>query len=411
MEPVLFVSHQATRTGAPHVLLHLLRWVRANTDLDVHVLLLRPGPLEPEFSALGPLTVLTDVPLGQGLTLVERELAKGRLRDVSAAIRQLFRLRLRHLRGFGVVYLNSICSVPSMRYLPSPPRTVITHVHELALGIQCALTPSLLAPLPAADRRDPLRSTDLFIAAAEGVKANLVASGVPENKVRRHYEFIDVERALAAPDRTAVVRRELGLPSSTRVVVASGTFEWRKGPDLFVHLARRMFERRPEEDVQFLWVGGGSGGAEDWFLAHDVRQSGLEGRLRFLGSRPNPLDYFRLADVFVLTSREDPFPLVCLEASVLGTPVVSFDNGGMREFLAEGRGVVVPYLDIDAMAAAVEHMLDDPAVRRLIGEQASARVRSHHDVSVVAPALLEDVRLAVERPAPRGTRTVAQGRI
>ena len=49
---ILFVSHEATRTGAPVYLLHLLRWLRANTDLRFRVLLGRGGPLESEFHAL-----------------------------------------------------------------------------------------------------------------------------------------------------------------------------------------------------------------------------------------------------------------------------------------------------------------------------------------------------------------------
>lgn len=394
-EPVLFVSHQASRTGAPHVLLHLLRWIREHTDLSFHVLLLRRGPLESAFREVAPLTVLTDVPLGSKLTVMERELAKGRLDAVSAGIRRVFRLYLRHLRDFEVVYLNSICSVPSLRYLPRPPRTVITHVHELEIGMRSALSHSLLAPLPEPDRRDPLRSTDLFIAAADCVKDHLLARGVPAGKVRRHYEFIDVERALTAPDRSSIVRRQLSLSPSTRLVVGSGTVEWRKGPDLFVQLARTILQHRPRADVRFLWIGGDDEGTARWFLDHDVLRGGLEGRVRFLGSQSNPLDYFRLADVFVLTSREDPFPLVCLEASLFEKPVVSFDNGGMREFLAGGRGSIVPYLDIDAMAVQVEALLDDPNRGRAAAGRAAARVREHHDVSAVAPLLFEDVQKAI----------------
>src|SRR5258708_36960703 len=50
---VLFVSHDASRTGSPMVLLTLQRWLRANLDIDIRTLLLEGGPLEAEFEALG----------------------------------------------------------------------------------------------------------------------------------------------------------------------------------------------------------------------------------------------------------------------------------------------------------------------------------------------------------------------
>ena len=408
-EPVLFVSHQASRTGAPNVLLHLLRWASRHTDLSFHVLLLRPGPLENDFRAIGPVTVLTDLPLGQELTLVERELSKSRLKGASSGIRNLFRLRLRHLRGFRAVYLNSVCSVPSLRYLPTAPTTVITHAHELAMGIRSALSPSLLAPLAEPDRSSPLRSTDLFIAAADCVKTDLVAIGIEEHRVRRHYEFVDVERVLAASDLSASVRRDLGLGPSTQIVMGCGTIEWRKGPDLFVQLAHTFLRRSPDADVRFVWLGGDTRDnreAREWFLDHDVRKSGLGDRVLFVRSQPNPLDYFRLADIFVLTSREDPFPLVCLEASLLRKPIVSFDSGGMGEFLADGRGVLVRYLDVEAMATAVGALLEDPVRSHRFGVLAAERVRHHHDVSVVAPPLLQDVAEAIASARGRRHRPV-----
>lgn len=393
---VLFVSHQASRTGAAQVLLHFLRWARRHAEMSFHVLLLRPGPLEPEFRALGPVTVLTDVPFAMGLLLVERELVKRRLQPVSAGIRQAFRFHLRHLRDFRAAYLSSVYSIPALRFLPRRPRTVITHVHELSGGMEAALARDALASMPEADRRDPFRSTDLFIAAAESVKNDLVARGVVAERVRRHYPFIDVNRALAAPDRSAKVREDLGLCPSTRVVVGSGTIDWRQGVDVFVHVARTLLGRRPDRDVCFVWVGESptdNHEAEAWLL-HDVRELGLDGRVRVVADAPNPRDYYRLADVFLSTSREDAFPHVCLEASVLGKPVVSFETGAMSDFLADGAGFIVPYLDIGAMARTVGELLDDPSRGRYAAAIAAAHVRNRFDVSVGAPALFEDVARA-----------------
>ena len=58
MGKVLFVGHDATRTGAPFVLLHLLRWLKTNTSVDFRLLLLGGGELVPEFAEVSQVSVL-----------------------------------------------------------------------------------------------------------------------------------------------------------------------------------------------------------------------------------------------------------------------------------------------------------------------------------------------------------------
>ena len=74
------------------------------------------------------------------------------------------------------------------------------------------------------------------------------------------------------------------------------------------------------------------------------------------GYRNDVSAFFSAADAFLLTSREDPFPTVAIEAMSVGLPVLAFDgSGGMAEFLKEeGLGYVVPYCDAPAMAARLK---------------------------------------------------------
>jgi glycosyltransferase involved in cell wall biosynthesis len=101
------------------------------------------------------------------------------------------------------------------------------------------------------------------------------------------------------------------------------------------------------------------------------------------------LPYFALCDVFAMVSREDPYPLVCLEAASLGKPILCFDGaGGEKEFVEEDCGFVVPYIDVEAMAAKAEILLASPDLRRRLGEAAKRKVRERHDLSVAAPKML-----------------------
>jgi glycosyltransferase involved in cell wall biosynthesis len=85
--------------------------------------------------------------------------------------------------------------------------------------------------------------------------------------------------------------------------------------------------------------------------------------------------HYAAADVFALTSREDPFPSVVLEALDSGLPVVAFDgSGGSRDLLAQGGGVLVPHLDTERMAQAVLELLADPVATRALGAAGRALV-------------------------------------
>ena len=128
-------------------------------------------------------------------------------------------------------------------------------------------------------------------------------------------------------------------------------------------------------------------------LQQDVKAAGLEGIVHFVGSSPKPLDYFAAFDVFALTSREDPYPLVCLEAASFGKPILCFAGGGGEpEFVEDDCGFVVPYLDIEAMADRVLELMDSPELRQRLGTSARAKVRARHDIEIVAPRILEVIR-------------------
>ena len=60
---------------------------------------------------------------------------------------------------------------------------------------------------------------------------------------------------------------------------------------------------------------------------------------------------------FLLTSRQDPFPLVMIEAALLGKPIVSFPSGGVSEFVKEGMGIVTQDISIKQMVKAIRSIM------------------------------------------------------
>jgi hypothetical protein len=130
---ILFVSHDASRTGAPIALLTFLRWLRANTDYRFEILLGSGGPLEPAFESVAP-TTTADVAAGRHLGHLSAHVPpvllnvwrKERLRSIA-----------RRLSKADLVYSNTLQNGSLLRALWRPGQNVLSHVHELEwwLGI------------------------------------------------------------------------------------------------------------------------------------------------------------------------------------------------------------------------------------------------------------------------------------
>ena len=393
---VVFVSHGASRTGAVIALLHLIRWVRANTDLRVATVLAEDGPLRGEFEAVAPVLLRR----GRNWAALKNRFASGLgLRD--RIVRRDDRRLARQVAGLapGVIYANTVTVGELVGRLARSGVPVVTHVHELDFWIRTRVRPEAFAEV--------LRHTRRFIAVAGAVRDNLVRHhGVPAGRVDLVYEFISAATTAAAAGRdpagAASLRARLGLPADAVVVGGCGTADWRKGYDLFVQLAAAARRTGPGPPVRFVWVGAGEHDALFEGGRHDAAHAGVADVLTVVPPVPNPHDYFALYDVFVLTSREDPFPLVCLEAAALGKPIVCFAGaGGMQEFVADDAGIVVPYLDVGAMAAAVSRLADDPGLRARLGDQAKGRAVRRHDVDVLAPRVAQIVRSVIDEGRPR----------
>lgn len=366
---ILFISHYAGRTGAPILLLNFLKWFKANTDIPFEILLKGDGQLRPEFETLGQVMIWPPNPPPQ-----TKSTHLAHLRE--------------HLRqaNIGLIYSNTITNGEVLADLAILNCPVITHVHELEFWINYRAGTQNLNQVK--------KYTNHYIAVSQAVKQNLVRNlCIPEANIDVVYGFIPTQLDPINQTTLRHLREQLKIPQEAWVVGASGTTDWRKGPDLFIQLARTIQQRYLEQPVHFIWVGGKKEGPDFETLWHDIKHAGLEAHIHFVGTHPNPLDYFALFDVFTLVSREDPFPLVNLELALLGKPIVCFDGaGGAKEFVQDDCGFVVPYLDIGAMADKVIELLNSPELRQQLGQKAAKKVRDRHDTTIQAPQLLSVIQ-------------------
>jgi hypothetical protein len=162
-----------------------------------------------------------------------------------------------------------------------------------------------------------------------------------------------------APAEAALIRKEFGMGPADRMVLGVGYADLRKGFDLFLQLWSLVRQSNP--DVHFCWAGLIDPGLQEW-LGLEIQRAIKTGRFHLAGFRSDMRGLYSASTVYALTSREDPFPTVALEALGVGVPVVAFaDSGGIPGFLSGERlGEVVSYCDVPAMAAAVERLMRRP---------------------------------------------------
>ena len=397
---VLFVSYAASRTGAPLVLLEMLRWLRANTEISYSILFWSGGSLLPEFQALGPCRVLH--PTSPNGTSVARQLwerlsvrpdetdrERGRLeRTVRSSAQRLAAAVderwMREWRSCDLVYANGVASARAMRAL-GPGSPVLAHVHESGYSLHHTESRGDVAAI--------VGGTHPIIAASRAVESTLVDGfGVSASRVHVMNSFIGLPPPRVPVQVVESVRASLGIPDGAFVVGGMGTIEWRKGSDLFVQLARRVAILRPTADIHFVWAGAESSAdpLERVRIDIDIAKSATSDRIHFVGAHPDPWPFHQLFDVFALTSRAEPLGLVAIESASIGRPVICFaDAGGMPDFVAGGGGFIVPYLDLDGMARRVLELYDDRDLRVSLGRRASEQVRGRYDAATIVPEICD----------------------
>jgi glycosyltransferase involved in cell wall biosynthesis len=168
--------------------------------------------------------------------------------------------------------------------------------------------------------------------------------------------------------KTGLVKEQLGIPAGAKVVLGCGMAEWRKGTDIFIRVARQVIRYLP--DVHFVWLGVG----DNVFSAElQAEKEGWDesGRLHLVPNKMDSKPYFEAMDVFFLSSREDPFPLVMLEAAFQGKPIVGFKgSGGVNDFLKEFPDLLVGYLEEEeAKESIINWLKKDTEVLNTLGEK------------------------------------------
>jgi glycosyltransferase involved in cell wall biosynthesis len=226
------------------------------------------------------------------------------------------------------------------------------------------------------------RITDRFIGVGEAVAAEAVRRGIASPE-RMRVIPVSVEGRIVVKTAQAAAhgRRRLGIPDDALLIGTVGRIDSQKAPHHFIEAIANV--ARP--DVHAVWIGGGPMRAEMEAL---VRRHGLEARVHLVGERDDVPDLLPALDVFVMTSLYEGLPCAIVEAMRCGLPVVATAVNGVPELVVPGQtGLLVPAGRPGAVGAAVCQLLDDPAARERMGEQARVAVAGRFDATGAGAAL------------------------
>ncbi len=222
-----------------------------------------------------------------------------------------------------------------------------------------------------------LRASDGLIVASQMERDRLESEyGIGQPKVVRIFNPMGVT-TWQAIDRNEA-RHHSNIPIEARVAIFHGRMQIQhKGLDLLLAAWEQICQQRPDKDLRLLLVGTGSDAEE---LSHQITLRKLRGVMwinEYVRDRTAIQRYLSAADVYILPSRKEGFPVAPLEAMACSLPIVATDVAGISDILELGGasgGIVVPPENVDRLALVLGQLLDDEILSRELGKQARKRV-------------------------------------
>lgn len=216
---------------------------------------------------------------------------------------------------------------------------------------------------------------------------------LPDKKIAQIFNPLDTsvwDESDKKCDRT-IARTELSISPAAQVVVWHGRVEiYRKGLDILIEAWQQVCEQNSDHDLHLLLVGTGSDAAA---LRHKIEQTQLTNIHRvdeYILDRQRICRYLKAADIYVLPSRHEGFPVAPLEAMACGLPVVAANVPGIPDILEEGEasgGIRVPAENPTQLASALRYLLDDPDLCQTLGRHARQTIEANFSITAVGQAI------------------------
>ena len=234
----------------------------------------------------------------------------------------------------------------------------------------------------------------------------LARLGIPRRKLVLLGNGVDLERFRPAADEQArrAAKADLGVEVDAVVVGTVARLVWQKGFHELFEAAERLRDALP--NVVFVVVGGSDADKTDAISSEQLAAAARRGHIVFAGSRDDMEHVYPGFDLFVLPSHREGFPRSAMEAAACGLPVVATDIRGCRQVVTPGQtGLLVPLHDPVRVAAAIQELACDPALRREMGAAGRRKAEEEFDDRIVVTKSLQAYERVLATTSSKRRRT------
>jgi glycosyltransferase involved in cell wall biosynthesis len=371
---ILFISHDASLSGAPLILLNFIRWGKRNDLFEPLIVLLDGGALEADFKTLG--RVWNCSGYHTNVSNYERLLS---------FINPELRLKVFHERILkeiklvnpDICYANTIVSIKffakarDFLYLP-----VLLHVHEMKFSVFTYYHDIL--------DKEIIKKVNKFIGVSNGVR-----------------DLLNFDLGVSASSIVVIPPFFMNNNSSLKVgdvdsvftIGFSGLGNWQKGINVLPFLVKSLVDKfSSTKNLRILWMGH-----IEIQQQHELRfmlnKLNFDGILEITGYVLDSAVCFKRMDVFVSLSMEDSFPIACIEAIHNKLPILAFRNcGGSTDLIFDGDcGYTVPFLDTGMMADYIVDLKNNKKLQLEKGIN-GYNYSNNFTLNQIAPRIWEEIQ-------------------
>jgi len=358
---IIYVSHDAFPSGAQILSINIIKQIKEIFGYNVYTIIKTQktgNMLVNDFKAISDNTIIFDE--------VEISDLKKWINSTNA----------------NTAICNTVVSGDVLHFLTEYGITCISLVHEMEMVIRQYSCENNLEFI--------INDAHKIIYPSKYVKkSNSKIIPIPENKVIIHPQGLyKVNSNFKNQEVIRLsIRKKHNIPKNSKIVLGVGYGYYRKGIDLFVQCMLNVCEK--DNNVFFIWVGE----IEEKMkitIKKILKESELKSKFITTGWEKDITKYFTAADVFLLTSREDPFPSVVMEAMSAYLPVIAFENGGgYEEIIDHNTGGLVPMENIKSMSETTIKLLNDDNLRLEIGKHSHNLIEEKFNFTEYIYFLLE----------------------
>ena len=359
------ISHDASLTGAPILLLHTLRMMKDRYEFKI--VLKKGGVLENEFKDIASTVIL------KHKNYSERNSTFLMIRDrIRYLIMQLKVVPLFYRTE--IILSNTIANGRLLHRFRFFKKPVITYVHELESVLDYFTQSN--------DTQFSFKLTSIFLFPSLAVKKNLVENhAIPDEKLNYFPYYFPAQNFTFSPQSKEQFRidliRKWKLPETAKIVAGMGVVSLRKGTDKFIEISQKAFEK--DDNVFFFWIGDFDSTPFSQEIKSNYYNKMYNDRIIFTGKMKYAYSNLLAYDLFFLSSVEDPYPLVVLEAAYQQVPALCFrSSGGIAELLDDGNGYIIENDSTDQAADSIISLLNDRDDLVTRGKRVQEKVISLH---------------------------------